>query len=212
MIPFNLVRWYRNQWITLGPLAVAGFDTLLNPTPPTSTPSTGATITTSSANFSSVYDSWAGGGELSWVQQPGIRDESVRTFAWISATVGNYSNLPSYICTAKPGSIPAISAKYFSDPANPSTSCLVSPVPSTGTPTSYQVYASRQLIPRIDIAGNLNLPNLPVVLGFDANLGQFAWRSNNLDIANKPGNDVRIFFGLRFDILTALGKLGVPTH
>jgi hypothetical protein len=212
LMPFNLTKWYRDQRLTLAPLVVGGFDTLLNPTPPTSTPSTGTTITTTAANFSSVYDYWAGGGELSWVQQPlNNRDESDRTFAWVSATVGNYSSLPSYICTAKAGSTPATSAKYFSDPASPATSCLVSPVPSTGTPTSYQVYASRQLIPRLDIAGNLNLPNLPVVLGFDANLGQFSWRANNLDIMNKPGNDVRLFFGLRFDIIAALGKLGVPT-
>jgi hypothetical protein len=211
LFPFNLTRWYRDQRLTLAPLAVGGFDTLLNPTPPTSTPSTGTSITTAAANFSSVYSYWAGGGELSWVQQPKIRDESERTFAWLSASVGNYSSLPSYICTAKPGSTPTASAKFFSDPANPSTSCLVLPVTPSSGPTSYQVYASRHLIPRLDIAGNLNLPTLPVVLGFDANLGQFEWQSTNLDIVNKPGNDVRLFFGLRFDIVAALGKLGVPT-
>jgi hypothetical protein len=208
--PFHLTRWYGSQWITLGPLAVGGFDTLLNPTPPSSPPSTPTTLSSTAANFSSVYNFWAGGPELKWVQEPKSTDAAPRTFAWFSATLGNYSNLPSFVCTATSASNVTLSSKFFSDPADPSTSCYVASASANGA-TSYHVYASRHLVPRLDIAGNLDLPNLPVVLGFDANLAQFEFRSDNLDIVNKPGNDVRIFVGLRFDIISALNKLGVPT-
>ena len=54
--------------------------------------------------------------------------------------------------------------------------------------------------PRVDISGELKLPSYPVVFGYDANLGQYMrwFGGDNIDTLNKPGNDVRFYFGLKF--------------
>jgi hypothetical protein len=69
------------------------------------------------------------------------------------------------------------------------------------------------VIPRFDVAGELSLPSYPIVFGYDANLGQYIRRfyGDRIDSLNKPGNDVRFYFGLKLNIKTALSKLGVPT-
>ena len=52
------------------------------------------------------------------------------------------------------------------------------------------------------------LPGYPFVLGIDANLQQSFWgRRSNLDIANKPGNDIRIYIGIKIDLATLISKL-----
>ena len=148
-----------------------------------------------------------------WDYYPKSTDQAPHEFQWIMVALGNYSNLPSYLCTAMPGIAPAQGAKKFAFSSPPNTACLEVPVGATATtpPTSYNVYISRTLVPRIDIAGEISIPSYPFVFGYDANLGQYSkWLSaDNVDFLNKPGNNVRLYFGVTFDVPTALSKLGL---
>jgi hypothetical protein len=115
------------------------------------------------------------------------------------------------VCTATKAQINSIptGAKSFSDTTAPQTDCLIKPSPTSTTTPPYAVYATRKLIPRIDASSELSLPTLPIVIGMDANLSQYWIDANHLDTQNRPGNDVRIYIGLRLDITKALSKLGV---
>jgi hypothetical protein len=212
--PFRTTSWYgKSNWITAAPLALGGFDTLLNPTTTTSSPANTSTFSsTTTSNFSSVYNFRGAGMRFGWDIYPKRTDEAPLEFSWISVVLGYYSNLPSWHCTAFPGTTVPAGAKSFSATSSPTTSCLVTPV-TTSSPTTYDVYASRTLVPRVDIAGELKLPSYPIVFGYNANLGQYMrwFQGDGIDTLNKPGNDVRFYFGLKLDILSALKKLGVPT-
>jgi hypothetical protein len=212
-IPFRLTHWYgKTNWITAAPEALGGFDTLLNPTTTTTAPAgTAAATTVTTTNFSSVYNFHAAGARFGWDIYSKRTDEAPIEFSWFSALVGWYSNLPSWLCTALPGTTPAANAKYFTATSSPTTSCFVSPLPSSTSSPPYDVYASRKLTPRVDIAGELKLPSYPVVFGYDANLGQYSKRfgGDHIDTLNKPGNDVRFYFGLKLNVTDALSKLGV---
>ena len=216
--PFRVSNWYhKTNWITVAPLAVGGFNTLLNPTTAAAatTNSNGGSSTTTSA-FSTVYNSQAIGAHFGWDLYPKRTDEAPIEFSWINLTIGKYSSLPSWLCTAMPGSTPGSNAYKFITASNssaPTTSCLVTPPPTSSTTGPYTVYESRKVIPRFDIAGELSLPSYPIVFGYDANLGQYIKRfyGNEIDSQNKPGNNVRFYFGLKLNITKALSKLGVPT-
>jgi hypothetical protein len=48
-------------------------------------------------------------------------------------------------------------------------------------------------------------------MGVDANLAQYAFgpHKNAVDTVNKAGDDVRIYFGVNLDPVSAIKKLGV---
>jgi hypothetical protein len=216
--PFRVSFWYhKTNWITAAPLALGGFNTLLNPTTTAaaSTNSNGGSSTTTST-FSTVYNFQAVGIRFGWDLYPKRTDEAPIEFSWVNLTLGRYSNLPSWLCTATPGATPPSSAKSFMTASNsnaPTTSCLVTPTPTSSSTGPYTVYASRKLVPRIDVAGELSLPSYPIVFGYDANLGQYSpqFYGDGIDSLNKPGNNVRFYFGIKLNITKALSKLGVPT-
>lgn len=205
-IPFRFSSWNgRTQAFTVGPVAKASFDTILNPSvssgsTPTTTSSSGGTTTTmisqTAGNFSSVYSSWVVGGRIEWDQFPASSDEAPRTWMQLDVTMGKYSNLPSYECVA--------TAKGTAPPAGAATAC---------TAGSNFPNISRVLVPRLDIAGFAKFPNYPFVLGFDANLAQYGIPTGlpHIDYLNKPGNDIRLYFGLTLDLASAWSKLGLPS-
>ena len=202
-VPFQTTRFFkRSNAFTIAPLFKVGFDTLLNPSVgSTNAPSTSTSISSTQANFSSVYNLVAGGVRAGWDAYPTSTDEAPQSNAWLSFVIGDYSNLPSYACS---------SSKFYSSSAKPETACKTVAVTSGGT-TAYDVYASRKLVPRIEIAGEARIPNYPFVLGLDANLSQYAsWLgSNPIDTLNKAGNDVRFYIGYKLDLASAFKKLGV---
>jgi len=208
--PFRLTRWYRSSnWITVAPTVYGGFYTLLNPTTSTASVAASSTVSsTTTSSFSSVYSFRGAGARFGWKYYPPSTDEAPHEFSWISLTLGNFSNLPSWLCTATSASN-STGAKYYKVTSQPTTACYA-PADSMNS-ALYDLYASRKLVPRLDIAGELSLPSYPVVFGYDANVGQYSWRGNKIDSLNKPGNDVRFYFGLKFDVTSALSKLGVPT-
>jgi hypothetical protein len=58
----------------------------------------------------------------------------------------------------------------------------------------------------MEFEGFFRFPNWPFVLGLDANLTQAALSPGNLDIMNKPGGSVAIYFGITGNVST-LGSL-----
>ena len=141
------------------------------------------------------------GTRLSWDQFSTSSDEAPNTMWEIDATLGQYSNLPSYQCVVSP--------KGGTPPTGAVTACGV------GLFTSLP-NVSRVLIPRLDISGYAKFPNFPFVLGVDANLAQYGVFNGGrpIDFLNKPGNDVRIYVGYRINLGSAFKLVGtsVPTH
>jgi len=208
--PWRLTRWDNNSnAFYAAPLIKAGFDTLLNPSlNSTTSPVSNGTSTVSAsttATFNSVYWYDAAGLRLGWAQYPASTDKAPVPIAQFDMTVGRYSNLPSIICN------PLVTTTQATAPTN--TACSVSSTTTTGgtsTP-SYTVQAtSRTLIPRLQLAGFIQIPKYPFVIGVDANLAQYAFGShvNKVDSLNKPGNDARIYVGVTLDPVSAIKKLG----
>jgi len=212
-IPFQATRFFsKSNAFTIAPLMKVGFDTLLNPsigssnsttagTTVGSTSNAGTTISNTSAEFSSVYYFVAGGVRVAWDTFPNSKDEAPQPNSWLSFVFGNYSNLPSYVCS---------DSKFYNSVSKPITACKT-PAVTSGGATTYNVYASRKLVPRIEVAGEARIPNSAFVLGMDANLSQYGlWLgSNPIDTLNKAGNDVRFYIGYKLDLASTFKKLGV---
>ena len=212
--PVRLTRWDNNsKAFFVAPLIKSGFATLLNPsvnnasTTSTTGSTTPTTINTSTAaTFNSVYWYNATGLRFGAAQYPTSTDKAPIPFAQFDMTVGHYSNLPSIVCN------PATTTTTKTQPTN--TSCYTTTTTTTGgtTATTYLVQGtSRTLIPRLQLAGFIQIPNYPFVLGVDANLAEYAFGShvNKIDSHNKPGNDVRIYVGVTLDPVSAFKKLGL---
>lgn len=212
--PLRLTRWDNNsRAFFVAPLIKSGFATLLNPSvsSASTTSTTGSTTTpttinsSTTATFSSVYWYNATGLRFGAAQYPASTDKAPIPLAQFDMTVGHYSNLPSIICN------PATTTTTTTQPTN--TSCYTSTTTTAGgtTTTTYNVQGtSRTLIPRLQLAGFIQIPGYPFVLGVDANLAEYAFGAhvNKVDSHNKPGNDVRIYVGVTLDPVSAFKKLG----
>jgi hypothetical protein len=74
--------------------------------------------------------------------------------------------------------------------------------PITTTTTYNLLSQNRTVVPRLQIEGFIRFPNTPFVLGLDANLPQSVLSPARLDIQNKPGGNVAIYFGVSGNLLT----------
>jgi hypothetical protein len=209
-LPVVTTRYYnKSNVFTVGPTARFGFDTLLNPSVGTTagTPSTPAAAVLQTASFSSVYNFYSGGVRISWDQLPRSTDQAPQTWTEINLSVGKFSNLPTYVCTTS-GGLDVVAGDYPTTPAP----ILPLPASSCGTGTyAAQHYASRASLPRLSLIGKAQFPNYPFVLGIDANLAQYSVgrHKEQVDYLNKPGNDIRIYFGVTFNLLSAISKLNI---
>jgi hypothetical protein len=177
---------YKENYFTLAPIARAGVGTLINPSTTSSTGSATSNQTVTTTQFASSFNFWGLGGRIAWERYAPDSNKGPQTLTQFAVVVGDDSNLPSYVC--KPGTSPT-------------------PLPAVTACTTGE-YLSRTLRPRVDIEGFVKLPNYPFILGFDANLQQYAlWKKPNLDYLNKPGNDIRIYVGISVDIATLVSKL-----
>ena len=143
---------------------------------------------------------------MGWSQFSPLTDKAPKPWAQLDMTIGSFSNLPSYICRMTQ---PALSKDAATVPTN--TGCFTQGLAADGKTATYTTYPqTRSLIPRIQGAGFIKLPNYPFVLGFDANLAQYAFGAhvNHVDPLNKPANDVRVYVGATIDPITAFKKLG----
>ena len=188
----------RSYSFFIAPLAKAAFETLLNPSASTTSgTSTGAAA--SVATFAPVYGYYAGGLRTGLRQYPATGDAAPRTWAQIDISVGKYSNLQSYICG--PAASP-VQTGLSAAPTNTSCYVAVPSGPITTTTTYNLLSQNRTVVPRLQIEGFIRFPNTPFVLGLDANLPQSVLSPARLDIQNKPGGNVAIYFGVSGNLLT----------
>jgi hypothetical protein len=207
--PFKLTHWYKHtSYFTLAPLFRGGFATLLSPSIDnagangSSLANTSAS-TTSVGSFNSAYSFWSLGTRLAWDRYAHSRDEAPKPTSELNVTIGQYSNLPSYVCVKPPagGAPPSTSISACTTDAADMASGLT--------------YVSRTLVPRVVIDGFARLPNYPFILGLDANLAQYTFQHGvfrpikNVDYLNKAGNDIRIYIGVTIDMNTLVSRLGL---
>lgn len=200
---WRATRFFNNSnFFLIGPVVEGGFDTVLNPGASAAVVTAGGSTALQTTAFSPLYSYSEAGVRIAWADLNRRTDEAPRPYTEFDFTIGEFSNLPSYVCLSGKPYGPVLAT------APTTTGCTV---PVAG---GVRLDASRTLIPRMRVAGYMRLPQYPFVVGLDANLGQYAVGShhNLVDMLSKPGNDVRVYFGLTIDPTTALKKLGVDTQ
>jgi len=192
-----------NNSYFVAPLAKAAFETLLNPAATTSSSTQGANSVI--ATFAPVYGYYAAGLRLGMRKYPTGTDAVPETLFQGDITIGKYSNLQSFVCG------PTTATPIATGQTSTNTYCSLPVTTTNGTPpvttTTYNIYPQyRRVLPRMEFEGFFRFPNWPFVLGLDANLTQAALSPGNLDIMNKPGGSVAIYFGITGNVST-LGSL-----
>jgi hypothetical protein len=220
--PIKTTSWNsHSDSITLAPLARGGFGTLINPSTAavssaSSSAASGSTSSVSATNYSSAYYFWGVGTRIAWDRYSALTDEAPQTITQFLVTFGEFSNLPSYVCKPLPNSTtnPYATTNIITS-CNQGQYAYTSPNSTATPPTTVysNLYAdSRTLIPRLNIEGLAKLPGYPFVIGVDANLQQYTvFHKGNLDILNKPGNDIRIFIGISLNPANFFSKIGAPS-
>jgi hypothetical protein len=185
-------------------LAKAAFETLLNPAASTTSGTAAPTASTATATFAPVYGNYAGGLRLGLRQYRVDHDAVPNTWMQADITIGKYSNLQSFVCG--PQASP-IQTGLTAAPSN--TSCYTaSPTGPITSSTTYNLLSqNRTVLPRLEIEGFIRFLPHPFVLGIDANLPQSVLSPKNLDIQNKPGGSVAIYFGVSGELMTLFKSL-----
>ncbi len=166
-----------------GPVIKAGIDTLLNPSATAGSGASGST--TAVAQFAPVYTEFSGGWRMGLRHYNSSEDSSPQTVAQMDITIGKFSNLQSLVCN------PAVTLTTATQPAN--TSCYT---PQTQGASSYAIEQQNRItLLRPEIGGFINLGSSNFVLGLDANLPQSVDAPRELDVQNKAGGSVIIYFG-----------------
>jgi hypothetical protein len=178
-----------------GPVVKAGIDTLLNPS---ATQGTGSA--TAVAQFAPVYTEFSGGLRTGYRHFNGTDDNSPQTIAQFDATIGKFSNLQSLVCNTK------MTSTVTAQPTN--TSCYAPQVAGASSYTLDQ--QSRITLLRPEVAGFINLGGSNFILGLDANLPQSVDAPKNLDLQNKAGGSVTIYFGYSGSLTGLFTSLKLP--
>jgi hypothetical protein len=220
-LPFLVTRWdYHREpnALFLAPLAKVGFDTVTGASQQTVILSDG---TLGKINLENVYNFYAFGARVGHYQMTRSTRRAPELNSYLDIVAGPYSNLDSYVCHRTPATggngKPYVGIPGYTPPTNnASQTCTVDyPTYYSGTPpvsTSGAVWApvdSRKRLYRLDLEGLLKIPNTPLYVGFNANLAQKSLGATHLDHGYAAPDDLRFLFGTRFDIGTALSKLGV---
>jgi hypothetical protein len=222
-MPWKTTNWNNHSdFFTLAPLVRAGFGTLLSPgTNSAASTGAGTPSTITSTSYSSAYYFWGLGTRFAWDRYSSDPDKTPRTIAQFLAVVGDYSNLPSFVCnpisaaqynTLFPSSTTAVTAcnqgQYAPVLTTSTSTSSAGATTTTSTAASNTFIYSRTIRPRVDIEGFAKLPNYPFVIGIDANLQQYGlFNRGNLDYLNKPGNDIRLFIGVSVDFASIVSQL-----
>jgi hypothetical protein len=227
-LPFLLTRWdYHRQpnAFFLAPLAKVGFDTITGPSNQSVLLSDGTPGTIALEN---LYNFWEYGARLGHFAMTHSTKIAPYTDNYLDIAYGPYKNLQSYICHRTPSIVTTTATGTTYGPVNgyapptnnPGTSCLtdyptyysttVSPLPPGITPGAvWGPLDSRKRLYRLDIEGLLRIPYTPLYVGFNANVGQKSLGASHLDHGYAAPDDLRFLFGTKFDIGTALSKMGV---
>jgi hypothetical protein len=159
------------------------------------------------------------------MQLSGSPNKAPEVYSYLDIGFGPFSNLESLVCnrtrytadTPANGTNPAvpgvpvagqpIETSYGGDCKTAHPSFYLAP--GNGSTDVYNVYETRKRIYRLDLEGLLKIPGTPIYVGFNANLGQKAVGAGMFDPHFSAPDDLRFFFGTKFDISTLLSKLGV---
>lgn len=209
---FHISPGYQPGAIFFGPIAKAGFDTLTGAANNTQVIQ-GNTVTT--LNYQSAYNNYSWGGRVGHMRFSSSENHAPEVDDYLDVTVGHFSNLESFICHTTAHVDPPAPAMPTPPAAPPGSSCLTD-YPSVYMPnssTKLDALDSRKQLFRLDIEGLVRIPvpatQLPFYLGFNANIGQHALGASHLDHGFPTPDDIRIFFGVKFDIGQFLGKLNL---
>jgi hypothetical protein len=196
--PFFITRWefqHQPNALFVAPLAKTGFNTVTGPSAVNSIITSGDTTSVQSQTFEQVYNYWGYGMRVGHMQLTRSASRAPETYSYLDITIGPYSNLQTYIChSATNGTGAAVTNSACSTYA-------------TGYPDlASGALDSRKRIYRLDFEGLLKIPQTPLYVGFNANIGQRSLGAARIDPAFAAPDDVRIFFGTKFDIASVLNK------
>ena len=231
-LPFLLTRWDYHQEpnaFFVAPLAKVGFDTVTGPSNQSVILSSGVPGTIALEN---IYNFWEYGARIGHYAMTQSTRVAPYTDNYLDIAYGPYSNLQSYICHRTPsiatttttggvttttyGPVPG----YQPPTNNTGSSCLtdypsfydatLSPLPpGISSAAVWGPLDSRKRLYRLDIEGLLRIPYTPLYVGFNANVGQKTLGAGHLDNGYAAPDDLRFLFGTKFDIGTALSKMGI---
>ncbi len=193
-LPFFVTRWeYNNRpnALFIAPLAKVGFDTVTGPSSAITIAPDG---TVQTQTFEQVYNYWSYGARVGHMELSRSESKAPETFSYLDIAIGPYSSLQSYIC--HPGSQTL---------ASPST-CATYPNLTGGA------VDSRKRLYRFDIEGLLKIPRTAFYVGLNANIGQKTLGADHLDRGFAAPDDLRFFFGTKFDIASVLAKYNLGPH
>jgi hypothetical protein len=236
--PFLITRWnYHGQPNALffAPLAKIGFDTVTGASAITVTPTTpGASISGGTATITaeSLYNFRGYGARIGHYKMTESAGRAPEITSYLDVIFGPYSNLESLICNRTPANSTITSTSgvttttYNQVPGFPAPTTYSGSKCSADYPSFYnapmtasvladnpnavwQPWETRKRVYRLDFEGLLKIPDTWLYVGFNANLGQKSVLTGQLDHGYAAPDDLRFFFGTRFDISTLLSKMGI---
>jgi predicted outer membrane repeat protein len=190
--PILLTRW---DWggdansLFFAPLTKIGFDTLTGPTSQTVTAANGMGTTTLSLENLYKFDGF--GARIGHMSLTKTNRHAPETLSYLDVTIGRFSNLNSYICH------PSATTSMLTG-----SSCVAQYGAGNYADSLKRMY-------RVDFEGLLKVPKTPLVLGFNANIGQEEIGAQKLDHAFQPPDDLRFLFGTKLDLSTLLSKINL---
>lgn len=236
--PFLITRWsYHGQPNALffAPMAKIGFDTVTGTSSITVTPTTpGASISGGTATITaeSLYNFRGYGARIGHYKMTESAGRAPEINSYLDVVFGPYSNLESLICNRTPANSTSTitggvtTTTYNQVPGFPAPTTYSGSKCSADYPSFYnapmtasvlldnpnavwQPWETRKRVYRLDFEGLLKIPDTWLYVGFNANLGQKSVLTGQLDHDYAAPDDLRFFFGTRFDISTLLAKMGI---
>ena len=192
-LPFLLSRWlYKNtpNALFIAPIGKIGFNTITSATAQTVVlPGNGGTGTQTFEQLYNFYDYGFRVGHMGLTNTTQVAPE---LYSYLDFSLGRFSNLESLICHRPDQGGGSVAG----------SGC------TTAFGSSYS-FDSRKRLYRIDIEGLLKVPNTPVYVGLNANIGQRQVMADKLDPNFVAPNDLRFLFGTKFDIAQLFNRIGV---
>ncbi len=202
--------------IFFAPIAKVGFDTIAGSAQQSTVILPSGNVGT--LNYESAYNFFSFGGRVGHMALSSSRSRAPLIDDYLDVTIGRFSNLGSFICHAVPhtGTSTAPGTGAFTN-----TSCLAnypglyySNGNSSGVAIA-DVSDSLKRLYRVDLEGLIKIPlptSFPLYVGFNANIAQHTVGAARLDHAYAPPDDIRIFFGTKFDIGSFLTKFNLGAN
>jgi len=209
-LPWMLVHGHGDHpsGLFLAPVGKVGFDTLTGSgqtTVPLS--GNGSSASTNTLYYQTAYNFYNYGLRIGEMKISGSKSKAPLIDNYLDITWGRYSSLPSAICKTS----------TVQEPLSSASQCLADypKLYTTGANPLYPVDTLKRLY-RIDIEGLVRIPvpatAIPFYIGMNANIGQHGIGTSLLDRGFSTPDDIRIFFGTKFDVGNLLSTLNLGPH